>query len=267
MCLWWPVTERFCLMLAPESPKILVLGGTAEAAAIAQVIVSRWGKSVRVTTSLAGRTLAPLTLPGAVRIGGFGGAAAMADYLRDEEVAVVIDATHPFAAQISENARTACLQAAVPRLLFDRPPWQQGDEDQWHMVENSAQAAAQLAEFGSKAFLTIGRGELAAFVNCHDTWFLIRTVDMPLSSLPLPNYKVIAARGPFTVESEYSLMKRHKIDVLVCKASGGDMTKAKLEAARAMGCPVVMIARPNPLDGPRAHSVDAVVSWLSEVLT
>ena len=100
-----------------------------------------------------------------------------------------------------------------------------------------------------------------------DKWFLIRTVDMPLSSLPLPDYKVIAARGPFTVESEYSLMKRHKIDVLVCKASGGDMTKAKLDAARAMGCPVVMIARPNPLGGPRARSVDAVVSWLSEVLT
>ncbi len=254
-------------MSALEPPKILILGGTAEAAAIAQAIVSRWGEDVQVTASLAGRTLAPPAFPGAVRVGGFGGVNAMADYLRDERIAVVIDATHPFAAQISENAQAACVSAGVPRLLFDRPPWEQGDEDRWHMVESATQAATALPQFGQRAFLTIGRGELAAFATCRDTWFLVRMVDMPADSLPLAAYEVIAARGPFTAEAEQSLMERHKIDVLVCKASGGDMTRAKLLAARAIGCPVLMISRPELSDGPYARSVDAVVQWLSEVLT
>lgn len=254
-------------MSAPESPKVLILGGTAEAAAIAQAIVLHWGDSVRVTTSLAGRTLAPSALPGSLRVGGFGGPDAMADYLREEGIAVVIDATHPFASQISENARTACLQAKVPRLLFDRPLWQQRAEDQWHMVENAGQAAARLPEFGQRAFLTIGRGELAAFATCQDTRFLVRMVDMPTDPLPLVNCELIAARGPFTVDSEQSLMERHRIDVLVCKASGGDMTQAKLVAARALGRPVVMIARPKPSEGPTVRSVEAVMPWLLEVLT
>jgi precorrin-6A/cobalt-precorrin-6A reductase len=254
-------------MSAPDSPRILILGGTAESAAIAMASVLRWGEDVSIITSLAGRTITPSAIAGEVRVGGFGGASGIRNYLRDEKILAVIDATHPFATHISENARLACEATKVPRLVFERPSWEREDGDQWHMMGSTSKAAEALPTYGQRIFLTTGRGEIAAFTPCSNIWFLVRLVDMPLEPVPLENAYVIAARGPFTVEAERALMERHKIDVLVCKASGGEMTRAKLVAARALGCPVLMISRPELLEGDRVSSVDTAVAWLSDVLT
>jgi len=254
-----PMSDR-----ATHDPRVLILGGTAEAAALAATLTARC-PALRVVTSLAGRTEAPTELSGEVRIGGFGGAAALADYLSAERFDALIDATHPFAAQISANARQAAEQAGVPRLRVDRPSWEAVAGDDWHMVANLGEAASVLPRFGRRAFLTVGRRDLDAFAACPDIWFLVRLVDMPGEPLPLADCRVIAARGPFTETEEAELLARHEIDVLVCKASGGAMTYAKLAAARARGIPVVMVSRPANVPGERVESVDLAVEWLLDL--
>ena len=245
-------------------PSVLILGGTAEASALAEALTARY-PALRVVTSLAGRTEAPVELPGEVRVGGFGGVAALADYLCAECFDALIDATHPFAAQISANACQAAEQAGVPRLRVDRPPWETVVGDDWHMVANLGEAASVLPRFGRRAFLTVGRRDLDAFAACADMWFLVRLVDMPDEPLPLPDCRVVAARGPFTEAEEAELLARHEIDVVVCKASGGAMTYAKLEAARARCIPVVMVSRPADLPGERVENVDLAVKWLLDL--
>jgi precorrin-6A/cobalt-precorrin-6A reductase len=253
-------------MSMPERRRLLILGGTRDAAVLAQEAVTRWGYSTDVISSLAGRTSTPVEIVGAVRTGGFGGVDAMAAYLEAEHVTAVIDATHPFAAQISANAAAACDQTGTPRVLLKRPMWERQHGDLWHMVADAAQAAGMLDRFGHRAFLTTGRTGLDCFAGCTGAWFLVRLVELPIGPLPLADYHVIADRGPFTVDGEKALLERHEIDVIVCKASGGEMTRAKLDAARILGLPVVMIARPPLPDGPQAGSVSAVLTWLGELL-
>lgn len=254
-------------MSTPDRPKLLILGGTRDAAVLAQETVSRWGERIVVTTSLAGRTAAPGEIVGQVRTGGFGGADGMADYLASEAITAVIDATHPFAAQISRNAEIACAQTNVPRLVLDRPEWDRVLGDQWHLAADYAQAAEMLPHLGRRAFLTTGRTGLREFATCRNVWFLVRLVDMPSAPLPLVDYQVIAARGPFTEAAERTLLERHEIDVIVCKASGGDMTRAKLDAARSLGLPVLMLTRPPLPGGHRVNSINDAVAWLEDVLT
>lgn len=249
-------------MSVPEAPHILILGGTGEAAALAGAVVACGSDRVKVTTSLAGRTAAPAAVPGESRVGGFGGPDGMARYLKEAGVSVVVDATHPFATQVSRHAVTACSAAGVPRLRLDRPAWTPGDGDRWHMMPSISDAAQALPDYGRRAFLTVGRTELAPFAACRDVWFLVRTVDRPETPLPLANSVLEIGRGPFDVAAERDLMSRHEIDILVCKASGGDMTRAKLDAARALQCPVLMIARPRAPDGPRVHSVAGAMDWI-----
>ena len=266
MCWLWRATGRFWRMSKTEPPKLLILGGTREAADLALQADVRWGSSLTVITSLAGRTAAPAEIAGQVRSGGFGGADAMAAYLQTENIAAVVDATHPFASQISANAAAACLRAQTPRVLLDRPMWERQDGDQWHMAADASQAAGMLPRLGRRVFLTTGHAGLPDFSGYRDIWFLVRMVEMPENPLPLAEYQVITARGPFDVDGETALLLRHEIDVIVCKASGGDMTRAKLDAARMLGLPVVMIARPPRPDGPRVVSVEAGLAWLTELL-
>ncbi len=254
-------------MSAPERRVILVLGGTAEAVLLADRLMAEWGERFDIVTSLAGRTRAPVTAPGEVRVGGFGGAAPMARYLADRGVVAVLDATHPFAAQISGNAREACTQAGVPRIALVRPPWKRGTEDDWRMQRDVATAAAALPAVGRRAFLTVGRTELAAFAACEQTWFLVRMIDKPDTALPLSACHVITGRGPFAVADELRLMEEHKVDALVCKASGGEATRAKLVAVRRLGIPVLMVERPAPPDGPVADNVGTVVEWFGAQVT
>ena len=195
-----------------------------------------------------------------MRIGGFGGAAGLARFLLERGIDRVIDATHPFAAQISAHAEHACREAGVPRVRLLRPPWVAVAGDRWTEVASIAEAAQRLPELGRRVFLTLGSRELDAFAQL-DIWFLVRTIETP-GVLPLPQGQWLTGRGPFAVEDELSLLRTHAIDVLVTKASGGGATYAKLVAARRAGLPVLMVRRPPPPPGPVVGSVAAALAWL-----
>ncbi|MEU9878522.1 cobalt-precorrin-6A reductase [Streptomyces phaeochromogenes] len=232
------------------SPHVLVLGGTTEARELAASLAARPG--VRVTTSLAGRVSRPGALDGEVRVGGFGGAEGLAQWLRAEHVDVVVDATHPFATGITENAARAAAATGVPAVVLRRPGWAPVPGDRWHPAASLAEAAALLPPLGRRVFLTTGRLGLAAFVREPELHYLVRSVEPP--EPPMPRHtEVLLARGPFTVESETALLRDHRIDVLVTKDSGGSATSAKLTAARELGLPVVVVHRPRLPEGVRAE--------------
>ncbi|MFI6334283.1 cobalt-precorrin-6A reductase [Streptomyces sp. NPDC050535] len=232
------------------SHHVLVLGGTTEARELAARLAARPG--VRVTTSLAGRVSRPGVLDGDVRIGGFGGADGLARWLREHRVDAVADATHPFATGITANAARAAAATGVAAVVLRRPGWRPGPGDRWHSAVSLTEAAALLPELGSRVFLTTGRLGLAPFVNLPQLHFLVRSVEAPEPPLPL-DVEVLLARGPYTVEGERTLLREHRIDLLVTKDSGGEATAAKLEAARDLELPVVVVRRPPLPDG-----VDAV---------
>lgn len=241
-------------------PRLLILGGTREAAELAARAED--AGACQVITSLAGRTRKPSPPAGLVRSGGFGGAEGLARYLVDEAIALVVDATHPFAARISAHAALACARADIPRLMLVRPPWQRKGGERWIEVDDAAQAAARLPAHGSRAFLTVGRRDLGPFADLAETWFLVRLIEPPAQALALARYELITGRGPFAQEDEARLLARHRIEVLVSKASGGEATYGKIAAARAAGIPVVMIRRPPSPAGERVGSVEAAMAWL-----
>jgi precorrin-6A/cobalt-precorrin-6A reductase len=253
--------------MAPERRVVLVLGGTTEAVSLADRLMTEWGDRFDIVTSLAGRTQTPGATPGEVRVGGFGGVAPMARYMEERGVVALLDATHPFAAQISENAQLACAAASVPRIALIRPPWERVPGDDWRMQPDLVAAAAAVPAIGRRAFLTVGRTDLAAFASCEETWFLVRMIDAPDTPLPLSACHVISGRGPFAAATEQRLMEEHKIDVLVCKASGGEATRAKLVSARRLGIPVLMVERPPAPEGPTADNVGAVIDWFGAQVT
>jgi precorrin-6A/cobalt-precorrin-6A reductase len=241
-----------------KTVKLLILGGTAEAVALAEACAGRLG--LEVISSLAGRTRAPTLPPGEVRIGGFGGAEGLAKFLLERAIDRVVDVTHPFALQIGAHAERACREVEVPRLRLLRPPWRPEASDRWVEVADLAQAARLLPELGRRPFLTVGQRDLEAFAGL-DLWFLVRTIEPPGPS-PLRRAEWIAGRGPFAVEDETALLRAHGIDVLVTKASGGEATYAKLVAARRLGLPVLMVQRPPPPPGPVVDSIAAALAWL-----
>jgi precorrin-6A/cobalt-precorrin-6A reductase len=237
--------------------RVLILGGTAEAVRLAEACAAM--PELEILTSLAGRTRAPVTPPGEIRIGGFGGVEGLAGFLRTRAIDRVVDATHPFAAQIGRNAEQACRAAGVPRLRLLRPPWQQEPGDRWLEVDSLAEAARRLPG-AARVFLSVGRSNLAAFAALPQ-WFLVRTVEPAERCLAQAHWLV--GRGPFRLEDELALLRAHAIDVVVTKASGGEATYAKLAAARALGLPVIMLRRPPPPPGPVVDSVAAALAWLA----
>lgn len=243
-------------------PTVLLLGGTGEARKLAEQLVAAFGDSLRVISSLAGRTTEPVPIVGEVRRGGFGGAEGMERYLRDLRPVAVIDATHPFAAVISRNAAVAAAAAGVPRLVVTRPQWQAEPGDRWIDVADATTAADALKDFGPRVWLTLGTADVVAFAGLADRWFLIRRVEAPSGPLPLANGELVLARGPFRIEDERRLIATHRLDVLVCRASGGTATAPKLAAAREAGLPVVMIRRPPAPPGPAVNGLGEAVDWL-----
>jgi precorrin-6A/cobalt-precorrin-6A reductase len=263
----------------PDPPRVtvLVLGGTSEARALAARLAGQPG--VRVISSLAGRVRDPALPAGEVRVGGFGGAAGLADWARAEGVDAVVDATHPFAETISAHAVAACARTGLPLLRLTRPGWQPQPGDDWHQAGSLAEAAAILPSLGQRVFLTTGRQGLSAFAappfaappcaappcaTQPEIWFLIRCVDPPSGAMPA-NREVLLARGPYTRDAERTLMRRFAIDVLVTKNSGGSLTEGKLAAARDLGIPVVVVRRPDPSAAPLTYGVDDAVSWVRGV--
>lgn len=246
------------------APRILILGGTGEARALANAL-SRRGDCMPIT-SLAGRTRAPMLPAGKVRHGGFGGADGLAAYLDGEAIDLVVDATHPFAAQISRHAEEACTMSGRPRLLLLRPPWQAVDGDRWTSVRTTAEAAARLPELGRRVFLGIGRQDLAAFAGRPGVWYLVRSIEAANDDTTALDAAFIRARGPFDREGETALMREHRIDCLVTRNAGGEATYAKVIAARDLGLPVLMIERPAPPAGEIVENVKAALAWIADRL-
>lgn len=240
---------------------LLILGGTGEARELARRAVEAFGDRARVVSSLAGRTSGPAAIAGTVRTGGFGGSEGLAAYLRDETVACVVDATHPFAAEITAHAHAACLREEVPRLLLERPTWQLPAGGRWVEVKDMAEAAETLPQLGRRVFLTIGR-RLEAFVAVPDTWFLVRLIEEPAEPLPLADHRVIVGRPPFDLAAEKAILEEHRIDCLVAKMSGGEATQAKIVAAHEGGIPTVFIGRPFLPPGDAVATVDEAIQWL-----
>ena len=223
----------------PGPVRILILGGTSEARELAAQLTAA---GADVISSLAGRVSEPRLPAGQIRIGGFGGADGLADYLKAEGITRVIDATHPFAATITANAATAATTAGVPLLVLRRPAWHA--DPSWDTVPDIGAAAQAVRTWpGDTVFLTTGRRDLAVFAADDRHRFLVRTVDPPDGPAP-PRMTLILDRGPYTVESETRLMREHGISLLVTKNSGGPMTEAKLHAARDLDVHVVMVERP-----------------------
>lgn len=244
-------------------PRILILGGTSEGAELAARLAHRNGLSI--LSSLAGRVATPKLPEGPVRIGGFGGVNALTSFLITEKITTVIDATHPFAATMGRNAEAACQRARIPLLALARPPWKKLEGDHWHEVPDFASAAAFVNRTYARVFLSIGRQEVHAFSICNEPWFLIRSIEPPSAPLP-PHHASILDRGPFTLESELTLLREHAIDCIVTKNSGGPATYSKIEAARTLGLPVVMIQRPQKHTVVPCESVDEVLQTLNGVL-
>jgi precorrin-6A/cobalt-precorrin-6A reductase len=244
--------------------RILILGGTREAVELAQRL--HGGAGLQIISSLAGRTRTPHLPPGEVRIGGFGGAAGLRDYLRRERVDLLIDATHPFAERMRNNAIQAVRESGVSLLRVERSPWRQQPGDRWIIAESVEAAAGMIPDHGNRAFLTTGVKELAAFRDIKSVWFLVRLVDPPAESLPLHDYELILGRGPFGAADEEALMRQHRIDLLISKESGGESTYGKIAAARMLGIPVIMIRRPLPPDGVEiAETTDAAIARIAKL--
>jgi precorrin-6A/cobalt-precorrin-6A reductase len=246
------------------SRRVLVLGGTAEARQLAAELAARPGYAV--TSSLAGRVAEPARPAGELRVGRFGGVDGLVDWLRAHRIDVLVDATHPFAARMSRHAAAAAARLELPLLALRRPGWTAGPGDRWHRVPDAVAAARLLPGLGERVFLATGRGDLDVFARL-DLWFLLRAVDPPPPPLPARR-AVVLDRGPFSVDAERALLNRHRIEVLVARDSGGTGAAAKLQAARELALPVVLIDRPPPPpDVPTAATVPAALSWLTACRT
>ncbi|WP_073954970.1 cobalt-precorrin-6A reductase [Thalassospira sp. TSL5-1] len=227
---------------------VLVFGGTGDANRITSELLVRFGSHIRLQLSIAGRTSAPNLPDGVpVRIGGFGGPEGIVKNLKKEGIDLVIDATHPFATQISAHIATACEQAGTPCIQYHRAPWTPTEGDRWITVPDLKAAAQKLPSVGKRALIAIGRKNLHYFNNLQDCWLLVRTVEAPKQTFDLENGEWLSARGPFSPDRERELLERYEIDVVVTKNSGGEASEGKLIAARELGIPVIMIERP-PLE-------------------
>jgi precorrin-6A/cobalt-precorrin-6A reductase len=249
--------------LKDDMRQILILGGTAEARQLAGLLAKR--TDLRVTLSLAGRTAAPAAQPVPVRAGGFGGAAGLAAYLKDQRIDALIDATHPHAATISRHAAEAAATAKVPIVALRRAAWTAMPGDRWVEAAGMENAVQALGPAPRRVFLAIGRKEVAAFQAAPQHHYLIRSVDPVDPPLAVPDAKYIVARGPFAEEDERKLLTQHRIETIVAKNSGGDATYGKIAAARALGLTVVMLRQPALPDVPAVQSIEAAAAWLDHL--
>lgn len=241
------------------TPNPLILGGTTEATALA---LRMFEAGLTGTLSLAGRVLRPKRQPLPLRVGGFGGIAGLAGYLEAEGITHVVDATHPFAQQMSRHALAACAAAGVPLIALSRAPWVAQPGDRWQHVADIAGAVAALDGPAKRVMLAVGRMHLAEFAPNPQHRYLLRLVDPPEQDLPLPDAVTVVDRGPFTQAGDLALMQEHGIEVVVSKNSGGSGAVAKIAAARQLGLPVIMIDRPALPPRHEVYAVEAVVEWL-----
>ena len=244
--------------------RVLILGGTADANRLVAAIAKE--PHLDAVLSYAGRTENPTLPPIAWRVGGFGGIDGLVDYISAEKIVRVVDATHPFAAQISAHAAAACAVANVPLLALERAPWQRMAADRWIEIDDIAAAANALGTAPRRVFLGIGRQHLQLFAAHPQHFYLVRLVDPPRGPLPLRDAEVIVARGPFALAGDRAILIDHRIDIVVARNAGGDAAYAKIEAARDLGLPVVMVRRPLIPAREKVESVTDVLRWLGHDL-
>jgi precorrin-6A/cobalt-precorrin-6A reductase len=253
-------SQRVPVQFAHSTMRVLILGGTTEASALAALIAG--DARFDAILSLAGRTASPRPQPIATRVGGFGGADALARWLHDEKIKAVIDATHPYADQISANAVAATKATGVPLVSIVRPPWTEQPGDHWQSVASAAAAAQAIGETPRRVFLSLGRQELGAFAAAPQHHYLSRSVDPPQDVVLPPDIRMLLARGPFSIDAETELLRDEKIEVLVSKNSGGTAIYAKIAAARTLGIRVLLIARPDKAVGHPVASAQDAIDWL-----
>ncbi len=247
-------------MFLKEPLKVLILGGTTEASALARKIAG--DARLAPLLSLAGRTTSPQPQPIPVRVGGFGGVDGLVTFLHDETIDAVVDATHPYADQMSAHAVAACKGTGVPLASLLRPEWMHETGDRWQVVADTEAAAHALREEPRRVFLSLGRQDLHVFAQAPQHHYLARLIERPDQATLPPHLRLLQARGPFDRADEERLLRGERIDVMVSKNAGGAATYAKIEAARALGLPVVMIARPHKPAGIVVPDVEACVAWL-----
>jgi precorrin-6A/cobalt-precorrin-6A reductase len=240
--------------------RVLILGGTTEARQLAERLSIR--RDLDVTLSLAGRTSNPVPHPVPLRLGGFGGAEGLADHLKAARVDRLIDATHPYATVMSENAARAAQLTGVPLLALRRPAWTAVAGDRWTEVADVDAAAQALGGAPRGVFLALGRNEIAAFETAPQHRYLVRSVDPVEPPLAVPRAVYLQARGPFREEDDRALIAAHAIDVVVSKNSGGSAAYGKIAAARALGIEVILLRRPSLPEVPAVTTIDDAVAWL-----
>ena len=241
--------------------RVLILGGTTEASALARLLAG--DSRFEATLSLAGRTSTPRPQPIATRVGGFGGTGGLTDFLAAQKIEAVVDATHPYADQISANAVAACQRSGVPLASLVRPPWHQESGDLWQSVPSTEAAVAALGAARRCVFLTVGRQELHLFAAAPQHRYVARLIEAPQQAGLPPDLVLLQQRGPFDVEAERRLLHERGIDIVVSKNSGGSATYPKLTAARALGLPVIIIERPVKPAGHIVTSPEEAVAWLA----
>ena len=221
---------------------------------------------VAVTVSLAGRTTAPAAHAVPVRIGGFGGAEGLSQYLTAERVDALVDATHPYAAIISANAADAAAAARVALLALRRPPWVALAGDRWIEVADAAAAVQALGEAPRRVFLALGKGEIRTFARAPQHYYLVRSVEAVDPPLAVPHASYVTGRGPFTEADDRALLAGHAIDLVVAKNSGGTATYGKIAAARVLGLPVILLRRPALPEVPTVATIEEALTWLDHAL-
>lgn len=244
--------------------RLLILGGTGDAVKLADRTIDF--PDLETITALAGRTSQPKTLAGTVRVGGFGGETGLVEYLQAMSIDLLVDATHPFAAQISWTAARAAKIVNIPHLMFIRPAWARSPLDTWIEINSIAASVLAIPPTAERIFLTIGRQQLAPFAGLTDRWCLIRSIDPPDPAITLPPGRLLLDRGPFTLERERQLLITEKIHAIVSKNSGGEATYAKIIAARELNIPIVMVQRPIAPNGDQVEDLASALKWLRDRL-
>jgi precorrin-6A/cobalt-precorrin-6A reductase len=241
--------------------RVLLLGGSTEASALARLFAAN--PRFEAVLSLAGRTAAPRAQPVPVRSGGFGGVEGLVRYLREARIDVLIDATHPFASRMSTNAIVGARAFGIPLLAVERPAWEKQPGDHWTEVADMASAVAALGPRPCTVFCGIGSQALRALEAAPQHTYVIRLIDAPAAQPGLPSAVIIQARGPFTVCDDTRLFREQRIEVILAKNSGGSATVSKIEAARALALPVIMVVRPFIPPRPVVATVEEAIAWLS----
>jgi precorrin-6A/cobalt-precorrin-6A reductase len=235
---------------------LLVLGGTGEGRRLAEAL-----RGTDTIVSLAGATRAPEGLPLPTRVGGFGGEAEFVRFLADKGITAVLDATHPFAHRITTRTARICAERDLPYLQVLRPRWEPVAGDRWTQIAHEEEAAAHIPE-GATVFLGTGRQTLERFANLQGRRIICRQIDPPEGPFPFAGGEFLVGRPPFSVADEVALFTRLGVDWLVVKNAGGAMSATKLTAARQLGLPVLMIARPPQGNWPVVSSVDEALAWV-----